>query len=253
MHECPWINVLSLETSSCLNVETEPRMKWYGDGETEPMENLHMGNGISASAIMKKSKNGNHFINMHHTEKFQITNLPPLPYQDLVSGFLSVDRNRKLVLGHYEKIKQWLPFHKYASYRKISNYWPLQSLGLWFSECLWKWNISIDHYEKIEKWPPFCKCAFDRTVWIGPKGQFTLSDGESRNRNFSVTCAVNEGSTKSDWIRVRKPAVRDIAFIFAFAMSKCERALRRNQKLFPLLRTYIYLWLNTSKCTSWNI
>ena len=30
-------------------------------------------------------------------------------------------------------------------------------------------------------------------------------------------------------------------------MSKCERALRRNQKLFPLLRTYIYLWLNTFK------
>ena len=56
MHECPWINVLSLEISSCLNVETGPRMEWYGDGETEPMENLYLGNGISASAIIKKSK-----------------------------------------------------------------------------------------------------------------------------------------------------------------------------------------------------
>ena len=26
-----------------------------------------------------------------------------------------------------------------------------QSLGLWFSECRWKWNISVGHYEKIEK------------------------------------------------------------------------------------------------------
>ena len=25
-----------------------------------------------------------------------------------------------------------------------------QSLGLQFSKCRWKWNISVDHYEKIE-------------------------------------------------------------------------------------------------------
>ena len=25
----------------------------------------------------------------------------------------------------------------------------LQSLGLWFSECQHKWNISVGHYEKI--------------------------------------------------------------------------------------------------------
>ena len=76
MCECPCINVLSIETS-CLNVETEPRTKWCGDRETEPMEYLHLGNGISASAIMKKLKNGCHFINMHHAEKFQITDPPP--------------------------------------------------------------------------------------------------------------------------------------------------------------------------------
>ena len=29
-----------------------------------------------------------------------------------------------------------------------------QSLGLQFSECQWKWDISIGHYEKIEKWLP---------------------------------------------------------------------------------------------------
>ena len=32
MCECPFINVLSIETS-CLNVETEPRAKWCGDGK----------------------------------------------------------------------------------------------------------------------------------------------------------------------------------------------------------------------------
>ena len=58
MWECPCINVLSIETSSYLNVETEPRMKWCSDGETEPMENLHLKNKISVSAIMKTSKNG---------------------------------------------------------------------------------------------------------------------------------------------------------------------------------------------------
>ena len=29
-------------------------------------------------------------------------------------------------VGHYEKIKKWLPFLKYRSYRKISNYWLLK-------------------------------------------------------------------------------------------------------------------------------
>ena len=29
-----------------------------------------------------------------------------------------------------------------------------QSLGLWFSECCQKWNITTGHYEKIEKWLP---------------------------------------------------------------------------------------------------
>ena len=42
MCECPCINILSIETSSYLNVETEPRTKWCCDRETEPMENLHL-------------------------------------------------------------------------------------------------------------------------------------------------------------------------------------------------------------------
>ena len=34
---------------------------------------------------------------------------------------------------------------------------PYKSLGLQFSECQQKQNISFGHYEKIEKWPPVCK------------------------------------------------------------------------------------------------
>ena len=57
------------------------------------------------------------------------------------------------------KIKKWPQLHKYTSYGKVSNYHPPQSLGLWFSECWRKWNISINHYTKIKKWLPFCKYA----------------------------------------------------------------------------------------------
>ena len=48
------LNVSSVETSSSLNAESKKGMKWRGYRETEPMENLHLGNGILALAIMKK-------------------------------------------------------------------------------------------------------------------------------------------------------------------------------------------------------
>ena len=59
-------------------------------------------------SVMKKLKNGYHFINIDRMEKFQMNNP--------------------------------------------------QSLRLQFSECQWKWNISVSHYEQIEKWPAFRKC-----------------------------------------------------------------------------------------------
>ena len=57
-YECPHIKVLRIETSSCLNVETEPGMKWCSDGEPRPIEN------------------GCHFVNMCHKENFQSTEAP---------------------------------------------------------------------------------------------------------------------------------------------------------------------------------
>ena len=52
------------------------------------------------------------FINMCHTENFQIIESP------LSWGDISI--------GYYEKIKKWSPFCKYTLYGKISNcHWPL--------------------------------------------------------------------------------------------------------------------------------
>ena len=62
-------------------------------------------NGISASAIMKKLKNGHHFVNIDCMKKFQITDSPKV----WVSAFPSVNGNgisasaimKKLKNGHH--------------------------------------------------------------------------------------------------------------------------------------------------------
>ena len=40
------------------------------------------------------------------------------------SPVFRVSMKWNISVGHYEKIEKWLPFHKYQSYRKSSNYWP---------------------------------------------------------------------------------------------------------------------------------
>ena len=152
----PHINVLSVGTSSYLNVETEPKTKWSGDWEIEPTENLHLGNGISVLVFMKKLKNGCHFLNMHYMEKFQITVLP----QSLGLWFSKCQQKWNISVGHYEKIENghhFVNMHHTAKFQ-ITEPHP-KSFGLWFSKYEQKWNISVGHYEKIEKWLPFCKYA----------------------------------------------------------------------------------------------
>ena len=63
-------------------------------------------NGISLSAIMKKLKNGYHFVNIDHTEKFQITDPPKV----WVSGFPSVDGNGISLLAIMKKLKNGCHF-----------------------------------------------------------------------------------------------------------------------------------------------
>ena len=96
-------------------------------GKTEPMEKFGKlnqqkicissfrsvnGNRISASAIMKKLKNGCHFVKIDCTEKFQITDPPP-PQNSLDLQLSQCQWKWNISISHYEKIEKWLPLHKY--------------------------------------------------------------------------------------------------------------------------------------------
>ena len=86
---------------------------------------------------MEKFKNGYHFIN--------------------INTFSECQQKRNISIGHYEKIQKWLPFHKYLTYKKISNYWPPR---VWVSGFLSVNGNGISApaiMKKIEKWLPFCK------------------------------------------------------------------------------------------------
>ena len=111
-------------------------------------------NEISASAIMKKSKNGCHFININHTEKFQNTDLPKfgspvfrvLQKQSIsiihydprpkiwVPGFWSVDRNGISALAIMKTQKMAL-MSLISIVQKHSKLLTRPKFGLWFSEC----------------------------------------------------------------------------------------------------------------------
>ena len=97
---------------------------------------------------MKNSKNGSHFVNMHHTENFQITDSPKV----WISGFLSVDGNGILTLATMTKSKKGTHFVNILHH--IENFQITDS-----PKCQWKQNISVGHYEKIRKWLPFNRYA----------------------------------------------------------------------------------------------
>ena len=101
------------------------------------------GNRISVSAIMKKLKNGSHFINIDCTETFQITN----PVKVWVSGFLGFDGNGISASAIMKKLKNGSHFINIDRTEKFQ-ITASQSLGLRFSGCQRKRNISIGHYGK---------------------------------------------------------------------------------------------------------
>ena len=88
-------------------------------------------NGISASVIMKKLKNGCHFFNIDHMEKFQITNLPKV----WISGFPSVDGNGISASVIMKKLKNGCHFFNIDHMGKFQITNLPQILDLWFSEC----------------------------------------------------------------------------------------------------------------------
>ena len=111
MHKCPYINII--------NVKTKPRMcdgeKWT-KGKFGKLNQWKIcnsaglpsvnGNGISASTMTKKLKNGHHFINIDCTENFQITTPPKV----WISGFPSVNGNGISASAIMKKLKNGCHF-----------------------------------------------------------------------------------------------------------------------------------------------
>ena len=99
------------------------------------------------SAIMKKLINCCHFINHNHMEKFQITD----PSKVWVSNFPGVDGKGISASAIMKKLKNRCHFVNIDCMEKFQITRPPQRLGLQFSKCQWKQNISVGHHEKIEK------------------------------------------------------------------------------------------------------
>ena len=100
---------------------------------------------ISVSAIMKKFKNGCHFIYINHTEKFQITDPPP-KFGSPVFQVLT-----EMEYHHRPLWKNW----KMAAISLILIV--QKNLGVRFSKCQQKRNmkngchfVNIDHMEKFQ-------------------------------------------------------------------------------------------------------
>ena len=101
---------------------------------------------------LKPPKNGCHFVNIDCTENIQITD----PEKNWVSGFPSVNRNGISVSAIMKKIEKWLSFHKYQSYRKISNYWPPPPKNKLGHLCM----VTFLHLENQR-----CKFSIDSIFW----------------------------------------------------------------------------------------
>ena len=86
---------------------------------------------------MKKLKNGYHFINIDHTEKFQITDPPKV----WVSGFPSVNGHGISASAIMKKLKNGYHFVNIDHTEKIQITDPPKSLGLQFFKCRQKQNI----------------------------------------------------------------------------------------------------------------
>ena len=81
------------------------------------------------SAIMKKLKNGSHFVNIDHTVKFQITD----PLKIWVSSFQSVDRNGISALAIMKKMKNG------------SHFFNIHHMNVTGSNLLCKQHIVLNH------------------------------------------------------------------------------------------------------------
>ena len=116
------------------------------------MQKCVNGNGISPSAIMKKLKNGCHFINIDCTEKFKTTDPPKV----WVSGFPSVNGNTISPLAIMKKLKNGCHF---INIDWVSGFLSVDGNGISPSAIMKKMKngchfVNIDHTEKFQTTEP---------------------------------------------------------------------------------------------------
>ena len=90
------LNVISIKTSSYLNVGTKPMMNCHRDRETEPTESFHLANEISMSKIMKKILKMVTILYRKHSNYN-----PPQSFQFVLHPIISICSSDSFILAHF--------------------------------------------------------------------------------------------------------------------------------------------------------
>ena len=94
---------------------------------------------------------------MHKCPHINVLNIETEPRMGDRWVTRSVNGNGILVLAIMKKLKSGCHIVNINNTEKFQTSDSPQCLGLQFSKCQWKQNISVSYYGKIEKWPPYCK------------------------------------------------------------------------------------------------
>ena len=150
-------------------------------GKIEPMENSHLwfsecrkvtthkcpsinvnGNRISVLAIMKKLKNGHHFVNIDHTENFKL--LTPQKFGSLVFWVSTEMEYQCQPLWKNWKMASLLWI---SIIRKNFKLLAPQSLGLWLSKCQCLKHLCMNfmHSDLSTLRIQRCKFSVDSIFW----------------------------------------------------------------------------------------
>ena len=149
-------------------LKTEQRMKWCGEGETEPMENV-------CWPLWKNGKNDCFLQKLIVQQNFQLSTS-----QSLGLHFSLCQWKQKMGIGHYEKNGCHFVKTHHTGKFPITNL--PQGLGLYFPLWWWKQKTGISHHGK--KWKN--GCHFTKTchtakfpitnplkAWVSVSFQFT--------------------------------------------------------------------------------
>ena len=143
-------------------LKTEPSLKWHGDWETKPMENLHgsLCTFKKRKVIMCECWRGPP-INILSTEISSMSSHLNVENwtRDGVAwwGGNWVNKKQKTGMGLYEKLEKWLPFQGKCHTTICQITKSPQSLGLCFSKCQQKRKFALAIMKKMEEWFPFHK------------------------------------------------------------------------------------------------